>query len=90
MRERGPVEVLVFDQEALSDATENAGGAEAATLLDRYPTASTLLVARPSVRPPAVSRSWTRVLPRPVSVEEIAASVAALRPLPPKRRVPLD
>jgi hypothetical protein len=87
---RGPVEVIVLDQQALGDAAGEPGGAEAAALLDRYATAATVLLARASVRPPAVPRAWTRVLRRPVSVAEVAAAVEALRPLPPEARVPLE
>jgi hypothetical protein len=87
---RGAVEVLVFDQEALSDAAKESGDVATAELLARYPTAATVLLARVSIRPPEVPRPWTRILQRPVSVEQIAAAVEALRPLLIEDRIPLD
>jgi hypothetical protein len=88
--ERGLVEVLIFDQEALSDYSKDSGDSDVVTLLGRYPSAATLLVARATVRPPDAPRPWTRVLRRPVSVDDIATAVEALRPLGPGARGPLD
>ena len=89
-RERGPVDVLIFDQEALSDSPAEQGGPEIEALLGRYPSAATILVARATVRPPDAQRPWTRILRRPVTVEDIAVAVEALRPLRPEARAPLE
>jgi hypothetical protein len=88
--DRGAVEVLVVDQEALSDEEKESDGSMTRELLDRYPAAATVLLERVSVRTPDVRHRWTRTLQRPVSVEAIAVVVERLRPLPAEDRIPLD
>jgi hypothetical protein len=88
--ERGPVEVLVFDQQAFRDAGVEAARANVTALVDRYPAAATVLLARVNVQAPILSRPWTRILRRPFTVEEIASAIERLRPLNPDARKPLD
>jgi hypothetical protein len=88
--ERGPVGVLIFDQHALRDVESETGRANATALLERYPSAATALLARVNVQPPMLSRPWTIILRRPITVEEIASAIEALRPLAPEAHKPLD
>ena len=88
--ERGPVEVLLFDQQALRDAEVEIARANVTALFDRYPTAARVLLARVNVLPPILSRPWTLILRRPLTVEEIVSAIEALRPLNRDARKPLD
>jgi DNA-binding NtrC family response regulator len=88
--ERGPVELLVFDQHALRETETETGRAETRLLLERYPTAATLLLARVNVQPPSLTRPWTRIVRRPISIEQIVTAVEALCPLEPQAGRPLD
>jgi hypothetical protein len=88
--ERGPVAVVIFDQHALRDVESETGRANATALLERYPKAATALLSRVNVQPPILSRPWTMVLRRPITVEEMASAIEALHPLAPEARKPLD
>ena len=80
--ERGAVRLVIVDQPAIDD--EDA----LERLLECHDAPSTLLLARATVAPPV--GAWTRVMARPVSVEDVVAAVAELVPLPKAERHPLD
>lgn len=72
--ERGPVSILVLDQEV-------AEGEEAAllpALLARHPDARKMLLRHPTLADPA--GRWDRIISRPVSVGEVAAAVEEMLP----------
>lgn len=71
--DRGAVRLVIVDQSALAGDREEARLGE---LLARHEQPATILLARPTVRPP--KGSWTRVLQRPVSVDDVVAAAAAI------------
>lgn len=73
--DRGPVELLVVDQRALTDM----GDTLLPELLRRHPASAILLAPRGISHP---AGPWTRTLTRPVSIGEITQSVQELLPLP--------
>lgn len=79
---RGAVRLVIVDQPPIDD--EDA----LERLLECHDVPSTLLLARATVAPPA--RAWTRVMARPVSVEDVVAAVVELIPLQEAERHPLD
>jgi DNA-binding response OmpR family regulator len=83
--DRGPVRLLIVDQPMLAGERDEAG---LAVLLTKHAQPATILLARPTVRTP--KGSWTRVLERPVSVDEVVAAVEAALPLTKAERRPLD
>jgi hypothetical protein len=80
---RGPVRLVVLDQEVLAD--EEKGRLED---LRRTSGAPIVLLA------PAMRRveegPWVRVFRRPLSIGDLVQAVAALVPLPPEARKPID
>jgi hypothetical protein len=82
--DRGPVRLLVIDQDALSDAEI----AEVEALRQRHRDPETVLLARATIQPPP--GTWTCVLRRPVSIAELVNAVEALLPLPPELHHAID
>jgi DNA-binding response OmpR family regulator len=82
--DRGPVRLLVVDQDALG----GIGDALLARVLARYGGPMTLLLAHATSATPA--GAWQRALRRPVSIADVVAAVQALLPLPPDARHPID
>jgi hypothetical protein len=82
---RGPIGLLVVDQQALddSDSTDTL-----ARLLERIGAPPTVLIAHATSAQPA--GPWTRVLRRPMSVADVIAATQAALPLPAGMRRPLD
>jgi AmiR/NasT family two-component response regulator len=81
--DRGPLQLLIVDQDALV-------GAESLLpmLSERLGGPATILVKRATRR--ASSGSWGRVLQRPVSVADVVAAAEALLPLAPGAHRPID
>lgn len=75
--DRGPVQLVVVEQDALS----HNGLTQLEQLLARHGRPAVVLLAH-AVRalPPG---AWARVLRRPFTVEDVATAVRELRPLPP-------
>jgi hypothetical protein len=82
--DRGPVRLLVIDQDALGDAPI----ADVEALCQRHREPAAILVARATIQPPR--GPWTRVLRRPVSIAELVNAVEALLPLPPELHHAID
>jgi hypothetical protein len=80
---RGPVRLVVLDQDVLAD--EEGRRLEE---LRRTSGAPVVLLA------PAMRRvregPWVRVLRRPLSIGDLVQAIAALVPLPPEARRPID
>lgn len=74
---RGPVSLVVVDQDALED---DAALAALEALLRRHGLPPTLLVAHATRAPRA--RGWSHVVRRPVSVDDLAREVRAALRLP--------
>ena len=81
---RGPVRLVIVDQDALIEANS----AIVTALAKRLSTLDAILVARATVRPP--EGPWRRVLRRPVSVAEVVRAVEELVPLGPEMKHPID
>jgi hypothetical protein len=81
---RGPVRLIVVDQEALTD--EEWPRLE--VLQNRAPDAALLLLA-PRTRP-VREGPWTSIVRRPTSIAEIVGVIERLVPLPPERRHPIE
>jgi hypothetical protein len=81
---RGPVRLVVLDQDALTE--EDKGHLE--ELRRRISDAPVVLLA------PATRRvqegHWTRVIRRPASIATLVQAVETLIPLPPQARRPID
>ena len=69
--DRGPVRLLVIDQDTLGDAEI----AEVESLRQRHRDPEAILLARATIQPPR--GPWTRVLRRPVSIAELVNAVEA-------------
>lgn len=82
--ERGPVRLLVVDQDALAGAERS----HLDTLQTRHHDPDIILLARATIRIP--EGPWKRVLRRPVSVAEVVNSVEAVLPLPPELHHAID
>lgn len=82
--ERGPVRLLIVDQDAL------AGGADALLepLMRRLGGPDAVLVKRATR--PLPHGDWRRVLQRPVSVADVVDAARTLVPLPAAARHPVD
>ena len=83
--DRGAVRLVIVDQPALAGKRDDA---RLAALFTRHEQLATILLARPTVRTP--TGSWTRVLQRPVSVEDVVAAAEAVLPLARAQRHRLD
>jgi hypothetical protein len=81
---RGPVRLLVLDQDAIDGTSEGL----LASLLAAHGSPATLLLARSTSATP--TGPWRQVLHRPLSVADIAGAVQSLLPLPAEQRRPLD
>lgn len=81
---RGPVRLMVVDQDALIEAKS----AMVTALRERLDAPDAVLVARATVRPP--EGPWRRVLRRPVSVAEVVRAVEELVPLGPEMKHAID
>jgi CheY-like chemotaxis protein len=81
---RGPVRVIILDQEALIDT----GGAALTGLTQQLGEVNSILVARATIRLP--DGQWSRVLRRPVSVAEIVRAVEEVAPLRPEMKHAID
>ncbi len=80
---RGAVALVVVDQDAVAAHEE-----ELHDLLTSLGNPPALLLAHPTRQPPA--GAWTRVIRRPVSVDELVTAVQSLVPLPEEARQPVD
>jgi len=74
--DRGPVRLVIVDQPVLTGARDDE---RLAALLARHEHPATILIARPTVSVP--KDHWTRVLSRPVSVEEVVGAAQEILPL---------
>lgn len=74
---RGPVSLIVVDQDALKDDTALAS---LEMLLQRHGSPPTLLVAH-ATRAPS-ERAWSQVVRRPVSVDDLVREISRVLPLP--------
>jgi hypothetical protein len=81
---RGPVRLVVLDQEALAEDEGN----DLKALQDRTFAAPILLLA-PATRQ-AREGDWTRVVRRPTSIADLVHEIESLIPLPPGSRRPID
>jgi hypothetical protein len=81
---RGPVRLVVLDQEALAE--DQAGDLEA--LRTRTFAAPVLLLAPATRRVP--EGPWTRVIRRPTSIAALLQEIESLVPLAPEARRPID
>lgn len=81
---RGPVQLLIVDQDAISGAAATLAPA----LVRRLQQPGTVLIRRVTKATPA--GEWDRVLQRPVSVEDVVTATRALLPLPRAARHPVD
>ena len=81
---RGPVRLVIVDQDALIEANS----ATVTALAKRLGALDAILVARATVRPP--EGPWRRVLRRPVSVAEVVRAVEELVPLAPEMKHAID
>jgi hypothetical protein len=88
--DRGPVRLLVIDQDALRAPEAER---ELAALIDRHRGPALMLLAKGGATPlPPVAgeTDWRRIVRRPASIAEVADAVRELLPLPPEGRAPLD
>ena len=83
--DRGPVRLVIVDQPVLAGARDDE---RLAALLRRHEHPATILLARSTVSTP--HDHWTRVLRRPVSVDDIAAAAQSILPLAMTDRRVLD
>ena len=81
---RGPVRLLVVDQDAVAAAALD----DLDTLRTRHHDPDVVFLARTTVEPPA--GRWRRILHRPVSVAGLVSTVEELLPLPPDLRHTID
>ncbi|HEX5831796.1 MAG TPA: hypothetical protein VFY16_12500 [Gemmatimonadaceae bacterium] len=86
--DRGPVRLVVADQDALGDADDGLGADILARVLARHGDPPTLLLGRATHATPA--GPWRRVIRRPASMAEVVEGVRMLLPLPPASRHPLS
>ncbi|HKW12653.1 MAG TPA: hypothetical protein VJO33_19855 [Gemmatimonadaceae bacterium] len=82
--ERGPVRIIVLDQDALGDA--DLPRLEA--LRERHDRPAVVFLARATVRPP--EGPWHRVLRRPMSVADLVIAAESMLPLAPELRHAID
>lgn len=82
--ERGPVRIIVLDQDALGDADLP----RFESLRDRHDHPDVVLLARATVRPP--EGPWQRVLRRPMSVADVVSAAESMLPLPPELHHAID
>jgi hypothetical protein len=81
---RGPVRLVVLDQEALAE--EEARDLDA---LRDHPLAAPMLLVAPSTRR-VWSGPWARVIRRPTSISALVREVETLVPLTAEARRPID
>ena len=82
--DRGPVRLLVIDQDTI-------GGSELAglgALRERHRDPDVILLARATMKPP--DGPWRRVLRRPMSVADLVSAVEEMIPLPPELHHAID
>jgi hypothetical protein len=82
--ERGAVQVIVVDQDALTEGDE----ARLKEIRQLAPDARIVLLA-PATRQ-AREGPWSRTVRRPISLAELVGVIEALSPLPPEGRLPID
>jgi len=89
--DRGPVRLVVIDQEALH---EPDAGSKLAALIDRHVTPALMLLAKggPAAPLPPVAGAidWRRIVRRPASIAELVDAVREVLPLPSEGGGPLD
>ena len=79
---RGPLRLVVLDQDALTDADEPE--------LEAFRAAGIpILLLAPAVRGVHGAR-WTQVIRRPFSIGDLVQAIEKLLPLPPEARRPVD
>ena len=82
--ERGPVRLILVDQETLSGSSQLM----LQRLLSRDPAIIAVLLGRSTASAP--SGAWREVLRRPVSIATIARALQTLLPLPAELAHPID
>lgn len=82
--ERGPVSLVLVDQQALAGAHEML----LARLLERHGHPPSMLLAPAGL--PHIAGDWALVLHRPLSIADIVRGVRAVLPLDPGSRQPID
>jgi DNA-binding response OmpR family regulator len=82
--DRGPVQLIVLDQEALGEEEWR----RLEELQNRAPEASLLLLA-PRTRS-LVEGPWATIVQRPTSIAELVGVIERLVPLPPQLRHPIE
>jgi hypothetical protein len=89
--DRGPVRLVVVDQDALRDG---GAGPELAALVDRHTGPALVLLAKGGsaapLPPAARAITWRHIVRRPASIAELVEAVQSALPLPPEARHPLD
>ena len=81
---RGPVRLVVIDQDALRGAEST----DLQRLRGRHGDPDVVLLARATIAPPA--GAWKRIVHRPVSVADLVSAVETLVPLPPELHHAID
>jgi hypothetical protein len=82
--ERGPVRLIVLDQDALG----NGDLPRLEALRERHHHPDVVLLARATIRPP--EGPWHRVLRRPMSVGDVVSAAESVLPLPSELHHPID
>jgi DNA-binding response OmpR family regulator len=87
--DRGPVRLVVIDQDALRGPE---AGSELAALIARHGRPGLMLLARGAAPLPPVARDfeWHHTVRRPASIAELVEAVRVALPLPAEGRRPLD
>jgi hypothetical protein len=82
--DRGPIRLVVVDQEALTDEEWH----RLKDLQARAPGAALLLLA-PTTRP-VHEGPWAKIVQRPTSIAELVEVIERMVPLPPELRHPIE
>ncbi len=82
--DRGPIRLVVVDQEALTDEEWH----RLKDLQARAPGAALLLLA-PTTRP-VREGPWSKIVQRPTSIAELVEVIERMVPLPPELRHPIE
>jgi hypothetical protein len=82
--ERGPVQVIVVDQDALTEGDDE----RLEKIRQLAPGAGIVLLAPATRR--AREGPWSRTVRRPISLAELVGVIEALSPLPSEGRRPID
>ena len=80
---RGPVDLVLVDQDATANAMDDLRD-----ILASHHNPPSVLIAQATHAAPA--GSWSRIVPRPVSVADLVAAVESQLPLPSEAKHPVD